>query len=418
MTLPTRSISLSLCLAATLALGACAQQEVPVAGSRTTSPAAAEDAPATAGPVPATSTPRDETEDDAPSSSAENADASETDAGGKAGLDVANDPEWTAPGQLVGVYGQVVVLEDEGPPGPGEDRGAVTLTAYRSDGTAAWERELTAPDALADADGATPDVSAGHRHVIVSWTGTPTGAGHGLLVSGVVDPATGEQLAGGEAQVPAGATISEQISYDEFFLSDGSTVLTVAADGAPTVDGGSDGYDEPAVDTGWRVTHDLGVSVGDDGHVQVVSEEGPIGDGGACQIEPGPGSVAPTSFSPSRDLALFPGVVVDLVGGGDGDVPVPGRRRGRRHHGRRPRDRAAGHARDQDGLSDARRPAHQAARRERRSVPDRLTPQPRSSQPRSSGSRPSILATCSTTTSSTIATRSASSCARCSTGRR
>lgn len=315
MTLPTRSISLSLCLAATLALGACAQQEVPVAGSRTTSPATAEDAPATAGPVPATSTPRDETEDDAPSSSAESADASETDAAGKAGLDVASDPEWTAPGQLVGVYGQVVVLEDEGPPGPGEDRGAVTLTAYRSDGTAAWERELTAPDALADADGATPEVSAGHRHVIVSWTGTPTGAGHGLLVSGVVDPATGEQLAGGEAQVPAGATISEQISYDEFFLSDGSTLLTVAADGAPTVDGGSDGYDEPAVDTGWRVTHDLGVSVGDDGHVQVVSEEGPIGDGGACQIEPGPGSVAPTSFSPSRDLALFPGVVVDLVGG-------------------------------------------------------------------------------------------------------
>lgn len=97
MTLPTRSISLSLCLAATLALGACAQQEVPVAGSRTTSPAAAEDAPATAGPVPATSTPRDETEDDAPSSSAESADASETDAAGKAGLDVASDPEWTAP---------------------------------------------------------------------------------------------------------------------------------------------------------------------------------------------------------------------------------------------------------------------------------------------------------------------------------
>ena len=314
MTLPPRRIPLTFCPAATIALAACGQQETPATGSLTTS-AAAEDAPATAEPVPATSTPRDEAQDDAPSSGAESADDSETDAAGKAGLAVASDPEWTAPGQLVGVYGQVVLLEDEGPPGAGEERGAVTLAAYRSDGTVAWERELTAPDALADADGAAPEVSAGHRHVLVTWTGTPTGAGQGLLVSEVVDPATGKQVAGGQVDVPPGATVSEQISYDEFFLSDGSTFLTVADDGTPTVDGGSDGYDEPAVDTGWRVTHDLGVLIDDDGHVQVVSEEGPIGDGGTCQIEPGPGSVAPTSFSPSRDLALFPGVVVDLVEG-------------------------------------------------------------------------------------------------------
>ncbi|WP_122262882.1 hypothetical protein [Ornithinimicrobium cerasi] len=292
-----RSLALTITLTAALLLTGCGEQSPDVGAPAPATPTGTTDPAPTS--EPPTSTP---TERQAPTTPAE---PEETDDGS---LAIADEPAWTAAGHLVGAYGDVAVVHD-GEPGSSEG----LLTALGADGSVAWERELSAPEELAGATDLTVVVLPGHHTLRLAWTGTLDG-GLTLAAGAVVDPTTGEDVAIGALEVPAGYVVSEPVSGDQLWLAhptDVASVLTIAEDGTMMVDDGADGYDLP-VDS-LAVMHDLLVDTVDD-VVRVLTPDGPVGESVDCYSgggeRPGVDPVPPRS--PNRDLIWLGMAVVDL----------------------------------------------------------------------------------------------------------
>lgn len=225
-------------------------------------------------------------------------------------MHVDPEPAWSVEGaSLIDVFGDIVVVSRV------DGDGTMTLDGLTADGAVAWTRVLDTPAQLADAEGTKIFAVRGWREVLVAWTGDLPETG--LLVSGWLDPATGEIRATGELEVPRGSETGGLPGYglDQFWVSatGSSALVTVAQDGSMTAQTPPTGV--PPVLGSVALTHDRGVAVGEGGHVQLVDLDGPIGEGATCWIPESPGPQTVSAFSPDRNLALVPGATVDLVDG-------------------------------------------------------------------------------------------------------
>lgn len=295
-----RSRGLTVTLAATLLLTGCGKQSADVGAPAPAAPAGTTD------PAPTTEPPTDPPTDSAAPTTTVEPGKTDDDV-----LAIADEPAWTAAGRLVGSYGDVAVVHD-GEPGSTDGR----LTARTADGSVAWERALSVPDHLAGATDVSVVVLRGHRTLRLAWSGTGDG-GTTLAVGTVVDPATGEDVAAGTVEIPAGYVVSEPVSGDQVWLehpNDLGQVVTIAEDGSITVDVGGG---RPAESL--AVTHDLLVD-GVDSVVRVSGPDGPLGEATDCApvapVAPdGPGVGPGPALSPDRDLLWLGMAVVDLTDG-------------------------------------------------------------------------------------------------------
>lgn len=197
---------------------------------------------------------------------------------------VEEEPVWTATGRFLGVVGEVAAFEKEA----GTD--GITIAGVGADGSQAWETTVPTPSAIEPGTQSEPFAMGALHHYVIGWVGDSSSTGERIFVVTTLDPATGEEVAGGQEGLEGAVRVTEAASLDEMWVEtgSGSTIVHIPLDGGEQITIGEGSWGEHPV---LPITRSLGVLMDGDGQtLQLVDQDlEPLGEERACSWAPGPG---------------------------------------------------------------------------------------------------------------------------------